>query len=101
MNQKITVLIDEQSNPSEMVNASMVRERLSEILVKLTIRERMVLEYRFGFIDGFIKNYTEIGRIFNVCGTRIRCNEASALRKLRTNHAIAIRELYLSLVKIM
>jgi RNA polymerase primary sigma factor len=97
MKQEMITLIDEQSDPSEAANSSMVKERLAEILVKLTTRERRVLEYRFGFIDGLIKNYTEIGKMFNVCGNRIRCNEAIALRKLRTNHAKDIRELYFSL----
>ncbi len=70
-------------NPSEQTAYSMLRERLSEILLTLTDRERQVLDYRFGLTDGFSRTLEEVGRQFNVTRERIRQIEAKALRKLR------------------
>ena len=70
-------------NPSEQTAYSMLRERLCEILLTLTDRERQVLDYRFGLTDGCSKTLEEVGKQFNVTRERIRQIEAKALRKLR------------------
>jgi len=70
-------------NPSEQTAYAMLRERLQEILVTLTERERQVLDYRFGLTDGFSRTLEEVGKQFNVTRERIRQIEAKALRKLR------------------
>ena len=70
-------------NPSEQTAYSMLRERLGEILLTLTDRERQVLDFRFGLTDGFSRTLEEVGKQFNVTRERIRQIEAKALRKLR------------------
>ena len=70
-------------NPSEQTAYAMLRERLGEILLTLTDRERQVLDYRFGLTDGFSRTLEEVGKQFNVTRERIRQIEAKALRKLR------------------
>ncbi len=78
-------------NPSEMTAYSMLRERLHEVLVTLTERERQVLDHRFGLTDGYSRTLEEVGKQFNVTRERIRQIEAKALRKLR--HPTRIRRL--------
>ena len=62
---------------------SFLRKDLYEVLDTLTEREKMVLEQRFGLIDGKDKTLEEVGKKFNVTRERIRQIEAKALRKLR------------------
>lgn len=78
-------------NPSEMTAYSMLRDRLQEVLVTLTDRERQVLDYRFGLTDGYSRTLEEVGKQFNVTRERIRQIEAKALRKLR--HPTRLRKL--------
>ena len=49
----------------------------------LTIREKEVLELRFGLFDGSSHTLEEVGKKFKVTRERIRQIEAKALRKLR------------------
>ena len=59
------------------------REILENILNTLTERERDILKYRYGLIDGTPKTLEEIGNIFNLSKERIRQIESKALQKLR------------------
>ena len=58
-------------------------EQLEEVLETLTIREKRVLELRFGLEDGRSRTLEEVGQHFGVTRERIRQIEAKALRKLR------------------
>ncbi|MCL1888023.1 MAG: RNA polymerase sigma factor RpoD, partial [Kiritimatiellaeota bacterium] len=78
-------------SPSEMTAYSMLKERLQEVLVTLTERERQVLDFRFGLTDGYSRTLEEVGKQFNVTRERIRQIEAKALRKLR--HPTRLRKL--------
>ena len=53
------------------------------MLHTLSIRERRVLQLRFGLQDGRSRTLEEVGREFGVTRERIRQIEAKALRKLR------------------
>jgi RNA polymerase primary sigma factor len=53
------------------------------VLDSLTVRERRVLQLRFGLEDGRQRTLEEVGREFGVTRERIRQIEAKALRKLR------------------
>ncbi|HTD85436.1 MAG TPA: RNA polymerase sigma factor RpoD [Candidatus Binatia bacterium] len=70
-------------NPSEMTSFSLLKEKLQTVLGTLTERERKVLEYRFGLLDGSERTLEEVGRQYKVTRERIRQIEAKALRKLR------------------
>jgi RNA polymerase primary sigma factor len=78
-------------NPSEMTAYSMLKERLKDVLGTLTLRERAVLDYRFGLTDGYSRTLEEVGKQFSVTRERIRQIEAKALRKLR--HPTRMRKL--------
>ncbi len=69
-------------------------EDIQAALLCLQERERMVILYRFGFIDG--KSYTleEVGKKFGVTRERIRQIEAKALRKLRKPSAMRYLQAY-------
>ena len=60
-----------------------MREQLEEVLETLTVREKKVLELRFGLEDGRSRTLEEVGQHFGVTRERIRQIEAKALRKLR------------------
>ncbi len=78
-------------NPSEMASYSMLREKIKDVLSTLTERERLVLEQRFGLVDGYSRTLEEVGRQFRVTRERIRQIEAKALRKMR--HPTRMRHL--------
>ncbi len=78
-------------NPSEMTAYSMLKDRLKDVLLTLTERERAVLDYRFGLTDGYSRTLEEVGKQFSVTRERIRQIEAKALRKLR--HPTRLRKL--------
>lgn len=88
-----------QLDPSEVVNNSLVKERLAMILLKLTARQRFVIECRFGLVDGNTNSLREVGRRLGVCGQRIRGLETQALRRIRSYHGKDIEELYVSIQK--
>jgi RNA polymerase primary sigma factor len=74
--------------PSIEAARALLRERLKEILVDLTPRERKILEMRFGLKDGINHTLEEVGKEFGVTRERIRQIEAKALEKLREHREI-------------
>ena len=74
---------DKNSTPEQVMDDEGKREILESILNTLTERERDVLKYRYGLIDGIPKTLEEIGNIFNLSKERIRQIESKALQKLR------------------
>lgn len=62
---------------------TLLKECMDKVLSTLTLRERRVLELRFGLVDGQARSLPEIGRILDVSGTRIMQIEAKAIRKMR------------------
>lgn len=69
--------------PVDAASFTLLREQLEEVLETLTIREKRVLELRFGLEDGRSRTLEEVGQHFGVTRERIRQIEAKALRKLR------------------
>jgi RNA polymerase primary sigma factor len=69
--------------PHEAVELRLRNDALREILDKLSLRERRILELRFGLNGGRPCTLDEVGRAFNVTRERIRQIENMSLRKLR------------------
>jgi RNA polymerase primary sigma factor len=69
--------------PADATTQHLLKEQFDEVLGSLTLRERRVLQLRFGLEDGRSRTLEEVGREFNVTRERIRQIEAKALRKLR------------------
>jgi RNA polymerase primary sigma factor len=70
-------------NPSVMTGASLLKEKLDQVLGSLNERERRIVEMRFGLVDGYGRTLEELGRHYKLTRERIRQIEAKALRKLR------------------
>lgn len=75
---------EDAPSPIEVTAQEMMREQLQRALDDLTVRERQVLELRFGLMDGKVHTLEEVGAYFDVTRERIRQIEATALRKLRS-----------------
>ncbi len=69
--------------PMDAAAKEALKEQVSRALDILTERERRVLEYRFGLIDGEEQTLEEVSKKFNITRERVRQIEAKALRKLR------------------
>ncbi|WP_322497131.1 RNA polymerase sigma factor RpoD [Chloroflexus sp.] len=72
--------------PAEAAAASLLREQLEEVLMKLPERERKIIQLRYGLKDGRYRTLEEVGIEFGITRERIRQIEAVALRKLRHPH---------------
>lgn len=75
---------------AEAVDKGLLRERVAEVLKGLDSRERIVLESRYGLVDGVVKTLDEVGLMFNVTRERIRQIEMSAIKKLRDPRTMAM-----------
>ena len=60
-----------------------MRSAIRKALASLTYRRRLVIELRYGFVDGFEYTYSDIGKILNVTRERIRQMEAQAIQQLQ------------------
>ena len=68
----------------EDVTESVQREELGRVLDLLAIRERKIVELRFGLADGRPRTLQEIGQEVGLTRERIRQIEARALTKLKS-----------------
>jgi len=69
--------------PAEAASHQLLKEQVEDVLDSLSLRERRVLQLRFGLDDGRSRTLEEVGNEFGVTRERIRQIEAKALRKLR------------------
>ena len=69
--------------PADAASYQLLKELVEDVLDTLNLRERRVLQLRFGLEDGRSRTLEEVGREFGVTRERIRQIEAKALRKLR------------------
>ena len=77
-------LADERTmSPEDFATYEILKDELRDVLNTLTVREKEVLELRFGLFDGSSLTLEEVGKQFKVTRERIRQIEAKALRKLR------------------
>ncbi len=77
--------------PLEAASFTLMQEHLRRVLETLEERERRIIEYRFGLLDGEPRTLSDVGREFGVSRERIRQIESLALEKLK--HPLLSRKL--------
>lgn len=80
--------------PAQVASATLLREKIKEILIDLPPREQKILDMRFGLTDGVTRTLEEVGKEFGVTRERIRQIEAKALMKIREHHKSHMLEGY-------
>jgi RNA polymerase primary sigma factor len=73
----------------------MLKDKIRNLLRRLTYREREIIKFRYGLGDGYTYAVEEVARIFQITRKRVRQIEAKALRKLE--HPARSRQLEESL----
>jgi len=71
------------TSPNEVVATQLLRDKIEEILEKLSPKETNVLCLRYGLRGNKSHTLKEVGELFNLSRERIRQIEKNALRKLR------------------
>ena len=69
--------------PDEAAETTMRKETLTRVLQTLSLRERRVLEMRYGLDGQHPRTLDEVGRTFNVTRERVRQIENQCLKKLQ------------------
>lgn len=77
------LLETESASPEETLMREALQRDLDNLLADLTIREREVIQMRFGLKDGTPYSLAEIGRTLELSRERVRQIESKALQKLR------------------
>jgi RNA polymerase primary sigma factor len=70
--------------PNADVERFLNKERVENLMEKMSERERKVLDYRFGLIDGTTHTLAEVAKKLGLSRERIRQIEEEALKKLRS-----------------
>ena len=70
-------------SPSETTGAGQLKALLGNIVSGLSTRQRLVLELRFGLVDGEPRTLEQVGGELKLTRERVRQIEADALKKLR------------------
>ncbi len=68
--------------PMEAAVFTLLQEQLEDVLDDLSIREKRIVQMRFGLLDGSRRTLEEVGHVFGVTRERIRQIEAKTLAKL-------------------
>ena len=68
--------------PMEAAAFTLLQEQLEDVLDDLSIREKRIVQMRFGLLDGSPRTLEEVGHVFGVTRERIRQIEAKTLAKL-------------------
>jgi RNA polymerase primary sigma factor len=69
--------------PAEAASHQILKEEVADMLDTLTVRERRVIQLRYGLEDGYNRTLAELGEELGVSRERVRQIEAEALTKLR------------------
>ena len=81
--------------PSETTDRALLREEVRRVLGNLTLRERQVIELRFGLVDDHDHTLEEVGKKLKVTRERVRQIEERAIRKLRHPQSSRVLKDYL------
>ena len=82
--------------PAETTDRTLLREEVRKVLNNLTLRERQVIELRFGLVDDHDHTLEEVGQQLKVTRERVRQIEERAIRKLRHPQSSRILKDYLA-----
>lgn len=77
------LVADETEDVMQNLYQEELTKAIDKVLSTLDDKEREVIRFRFGMIDGKAKTLSEIGKIFDLSKERIRQIEDKALKKLR------------------
>jgi RNA polymerase primary sigma factor len=84
-----------ERGPAQITDQQLLREEIRIVLGQLTMRERQVIELRFGLVDDHDHTLEEVGKKLKVTRERVRQIEERAIRKLRHPAASRILKDYL------
>lgn len=81
----------QRQEPTELVDRRMLREEVEKMLRQLSLRERQIIELRFGLVDDRDHTLEEVGKKLRATREQVRQIEERAIRKLRhlqVNHVL-------------
>ncbi len=78
-----TAVRDSEADPEKILLQQIENEELTELLERLSERERLIIRIRFGLEDGKPHTLAETGEVIKVSRERVRQLEMRALKKLR------------------
>jgi RNA polymerase primary sigma factor len=81
--------------PQETTDRALLRDEVRRVLSNLTLRERQVIELRFGLVDDHDHTLEEVGKKLKVTRERVRQIEERAIRKLRHPQSSRVLKDYL------
>ncbi len=81
-------------SPFVQAGRTLLKERLDNILIDLSSREKEIISMRFGLGDGVTHTLEEVGQKFGVTRERIRQIESKALEKMREHQDLKKLEGY-------
>lgn len=79
----VELLETSEASPEESLIHEALQKDLESLLSDLTIREKEVIQLRYGFKDGKSYSLADIGRVLELSRERVRQIETKALQKLR------------------
>ena len=82
---RVIDLVEDKTSlsPDAEIERMLDKERVSGLLGAMTVREKQILDMRFGLADGRSRTLAEIAKKLGVSRERVRQIEEAALRKLR------------------
>ncbi len=87
-------VLEDQSlpEPLEITAHHHLREHVAQALQDLSEREREVLQWRYGLLDGTSHSLSEVGQLLHVTRERVRQIELKALHKLRVKSSDQLKD---------
>ncbi len=87
-------VLEDQSRPEPVAITAQhqLQESVAQALQDLSERERKVLQWRYGLLDGTSYSLREIGERLHVSRERVRQIELKALQKLRTKSSDQLKD---------
>lgn len=83
------VLTDlDEPEPEFIVNQHLLRNQIREIVSELPVRERSMIQKRFGLEDGVPMTLAEVGKEFGVSRERVRQIQEAALERIRSRQGV-------------